>query len=84
MYKCHGWDRFDSFTAKSDAVRSDAQQEWSQQLESDIQSTAQAESVAQATAVGTALSIHKEWNTKSLPTDIIELKHYSVSNAAKL
>jgi len=43
-----------------------------------------AASVAQATAVGTALSIHTEWNTKPLPTDIIELRHYSVTNAAQL
>ena len=34
-------------------------------------------SMAQATAVGTALSIHQSWNTKSLPNDIIELKYYS-------
>jgi sugar (pentulose or hexulose) kinase len=39
-----------------------------------------AASVAQATAVGTALAIHKEWNTKPLPTDIIELRHYSAAN----
>lgn len=36
-----------------------------------------AASMAQATAVGTALAIHKSWNTKPLPTDIIELKYYS-------
>ena len=36
-----------------------------------------AASMAQATAVGTALSIHHSWNTKPLPTDIIELKYFS-------
>ncbi|WP_214229230.1 FGGY family carbohydrate kinase [Pedobacter sp. B4-66] len=34
--------------------------------------------MAQATAVGAALAIHKSWNTKPLPNDIIELKYYSV------
>lgn len=33
--------------------------------------------MAQATAVGAALAIHKSWNTKSLPNDIIELKYYA-------
>jgi sugar (pentulose or hexulose) kinase len=37
-----------------------------------------AASMAQATAMGTALSIHHAWNTKSMPNDIIELKYYSV------
>lgn len=36
-----------------------------------------AASVAQATAMGAALAIHKHWNTKSLPGDIIDLKYYS-------
>ncbi|TDO19577.1 FGGY-family carbohydrate kinase [Pedobacter duraquae] len=36
-----------------------------------------AASMAQATAVGTALAIHHAWNTKPLPTDLIELKYYS-------
>ncbi|MDB5193450.1 MAG: carbohydrate kinase [Segetibacter sp.] len=36
-----------------------------------------AASMAQATAVGTALSIHKTWNGKQLPADIIELKYYA-------
>jgi len=36
-----------------------------------------AASMAQATAVGTALSIHKAWNKKVLPNDIIELKYYA-------
>ena len=35
-----------------------------------------AASMAQATAIGTALSIHKAWNKKSIPNDIIELKYY--------
>ena len=36
-----------------------------------------AASMAQATAIGTALSIHKAWNKKSIPNDIIELKYYA-------
>lgn len=36
-----------------------------------------AASMAQATAVGTALSIHKAWNKRALPNDIIELKYYA-------
>ncbi|MGI4021004.1 MAG: FGGY-family carbohydrate kinase [Janthinobacterium lividum] len=43
-----------------------------------------AASMAQATAVGTALSIHDSWNTKSLPGDIIELKYYSVTHQVKV
>jgi sugar (pentulose or hexulose) kinase len=39
-----------------------------------------AASMAQATAVGTALSIHKSWNTQPLPNDIMELKFYSVTH----
>jgi sugar (pentulose or hexulose) kinase len=38
-----------------------------------------AASVAQATAVGTALAIHKSWNNKSLPSNLIQLKHYSIN-----
>ena len=41
-----------------------------------------AASMAQATAVGTALSIHKAWNKKSLPNDIIELKFYAHTSRA--
>ena len=40
-----------------------------------------AASMAQATAVGTALAIHKSWNKKALPNDIIELKYYGRSQA---
>ncbi len=43
-----------------------------------------AASMAQATAVGTALSIHKAWNKKALPNDIIELKYYAGSQAISL
>ena len=39
-----------------------------------------AASVAQASALGAALAIHKHWNTKSLPADIIGLKLYSVTH----
>ncbi|MEJ7913933.1 MAG: FGGY-family carbohydrate kinase, partial [Chitinophagaceae bacterium] len=35
-----------------------------------------AASVAQATAMGAALAIHKHWNSRSLPGDIIDLKYY--------
>ena len=38
-----------------------------------------AASVAQATSIGAALSIHKYWNTGSLPSNIIELKFFSAS-----
>lgn len=43
-----------------------------------------AASMAQATAIGTALAIHRHWNTKPLPNDIIELKYYAVTHDAKL
>ncbi len=36
-----------------------------------------AASIAQATALGAALSIHSEWNSKPIPTDLIELRYYS-------
>ncbi|HEY4327462.1 MAG TPA: FGGY family carbohydrate kinase [Mucilaginibacter sp.] len=36
-----------------------------------------AASMAQATALGTALSIHDQWNTQPVPHDLIELKYYS-------
>jgi sugar (pentulose or hexulose) kinase len=36
-----------------------------------------AASMAQATAVGAAIAIHRNWNSKTLPADIIELKYYS-------
>jgi len=39
-----------------------------------------AASVAQATSLGAALSIHKHWNKKSLPTNIIELKFFSATH----
>ncbi len=39
-----------------------------------------AASMAQATAMGAALTLHKEWNTKAIPNDIIELKYYSSSH----
>jgi sugar (pentulose or hexulose) kinase len=38
-----------------------------------------AASVAQATAVGTALAIHKSWNNKPLPSNLIQLKRYSIT-----
>lgn len=39
-----------------------------------------AASVAQATAIGAALAIHKHWNTKPIPGDMIELKYYAVAH----
>jgi len=36
-----------------------------------------AASMAQATAMGAALALHNEWNTKAVPSDIIELKYFS-------
>jgi len=37
-----------------------------------------AASMAQATAMGAALAIHSKWNNHVIPTDIIELKRYTV------
>ena len=41
-----------------------------------------AATVSQASALGAALAIHKKWNNKSLPTDIIELKRFSNGSSA--
>lgn len=38
-----------------------------------------AASMAQATAMGAALAIHSAWNSKPLPSDIIELKYYGIA-----
>jgi len=38
-----------------------------------------AASVAQATSVGAALAVHKHWNHKPLPGDLIEMKYYTVT-----
>ena len=43
-----------------------------------------AASVAQASALGAALVVHKHWNNKPLPSDIIELKLYTFSKDAHL
>jgi sugar (pentulose or hexulose) kinase len=40
-----------------------------------------AASMSQATAMGTALALHRTWNKKSLPNDIIELKYYALAHA---
>jgi sugar (pentulose or hexulose) kinase len=39
-----------------------------------------AASMAQATAVGVAIAVHQSWNSKALPSDIIELKYFSAPN----
>lgn len=39
-----------------------------------------AASMAQATAAGAALAIHKSWNKKPLPNDIIQLKYFSLTH----
>ena len=39
-----------------------------------------AASMAQATALGAALAIHKSWNKKPLPNDIIQLQYYAVAH----
>jgi sugar (pentulose or hexulose) kinase len=39
-----------------------------------------AASVAQATAVGAALAIHRHWNNRTLPADLVELKYYKAEN----
>jgi sugar (pentulose or hexulose) kinase len=41
-------------------------------------------SMAQASAVGAALVIHKEWNRKAIPNDIIELKYYSATSSISI
>lgn len=38
-----------------------------------------AASMAQASALGAALAIHSAWNSKHLPTDIVELKYYGTA-----
>ena len=43
-----------------------------------------AASVAQASALGAALVIHQHWNNKSLPTNIIEMKLYSVTHQTSI
>jgi sugar (pentulose or hexulose) kinase len=39
-----------------------------------------AASVAQATAVGAALAIHRHWNHRTLPGDLVALKYYKAEN----
>ncbi|MBL4677136.1 MAG: carbohydrate kinase [Mucilaginibacter sp.] len=41
-------------------------------------------SMAQASAVGAALAIHREWNPKPVPKDIIQLKYYSASQTVDI
>jgi glycerol kinase len=36
-----------------------------------------ASEIAQATAIGAAMAVHKQWNNKALPSDIIQLKKYT-------
>jgi sugar (pentulose or hexulose) kinase len=43
-----------------------------------------AASVPQASALGAALAIHQHWNTKKLPSDIIDLKLYSIAQGTKV
>jgi sugar (pentulose or hexulose) kinase len=43
-----------------------------------------AASVAQASALGAALVIHQHWNNKPLPTNIIEMKLYSVTHQTSI
>ncbi len=43
-----------------------------------------AASVPQASALGAALAIHQHWNKKEFPSDIIDLKLYSVPQGAKV
>jgi sugar (pentulose or hexulose) kinase len=43
-----------------------------------------AASMAQASAVGAALTIHKAWNTRPIPNDIIQLKYYSAGQTATI
>jgi sugar (pentulose or hexulose) kinase len=41
-------------------------------------------SMAQASAIGAALIIHKEWNRKPIPNDIIQLKYYSANQSVAI
>jgi sugar (pentulose or hexulose) kinase len=41
-----------------------------------------AASVSQATAIGAALAIHKDWNTKQVPADMIDLKYYAANKVS--
>ena len=43
-----------------------------------------AASVAQASALGDALVIHQHWNNKPLPSNIIDMKLYSVSHQTSI
>lgn len=43
-----------------------------------------AASVAQASALGAALVIHQHWNNKPLPSNIIEMKLYSVTHQTSI
>ncbi len=43
-----------------------------------------AASVAQASALGAALVIHQHWNSKPLPSNIIEMKLYSVTHQTSI
>ena len=43
-----------------------------------------AASVAQASALGAALVIHQHWNTKPLPSNIIDMKLYSVTHQTSI
>ncbi|HET6766841.1 MAG TPA: FGGY family carbohydrate kinase [Chitinophagaceae bacterium] len=43
-----------------------------------------AASVAQASALGAALVIHQHWNTKPLPSNIIDIKLYSVTHQTSI
>ena len=43
-----------------------------------------AASVAQATAMGAALAIHKEWNTLSVPADMVKLEYYKITGNVNL
>jgi L-fuculokinase len=39
-----------------------------------------AASIPQASAMGAALAIHRQWNTRALPEDIIELRHFPLNS----
>jgi L-fuculokinase len=43
-----------------------------------------AASVAQASALGAALVIHQHWNSKALPSNIIDMKLYSVTHQTSI
>ena len=39
-----------------------------------------AAAIPQASALGAALAVHEEWNTKTIPNNLISLQYYTSNN----